>query len=151
MNWTHCARHKMNTESVKPTLSAKCWMMKARLDMRGFSNREHVFRWVLYSFWAQESSDPLGICNGEGQDVLSDYYSTIILICWVKTIRKKTCGTHPLSAWKYTLNVQNIVLSSQFWALYSLCCLKLMNHFLNHLRLFINIPPLVIRFIKGNQ
>lgn len=37
-------------QSDRPTLSAKCWMMKARLDMRGFSNREQVFRWVLYSF-----------------------------------------------------------------------------------------------------
>lgn len=40
-------------------------MMKALLDIRGFSNRAHVFRCVLYNFWAHESSDPFGIWERE--------------------------------------------------------------------------------------
>lgn len=43
------------------TLSAKCLMIKALFDIRGFSKRAHLFKWVLYSFWAQESSEPFGI------------------------------------------------------------------------------------------
>lgn len=36
--------------------------------MRGFSKREQVFRWVLYSFWAHESSEPLGIWQKKGEN-----------------------------------------------------------------------------------
>ena len=42
-------------------MSAKCWMMKALFDRRGFSNSAHLFKCVLYNFWAQVSSVPLGI------------------------------------------------------------------------------------------
>lgn len=47
------------------TLSAKCLMIKALLDKRGFSKRAHLFKWVLYSFWAQVSSEPFGIYGRE--------------------------------------------------------------------------------------
>lgn len=40
-------------------------MMKALFDKRGFSKRAHLFKWVLYSFWAQVSSEPFGICVRE--------------------------------------------------------------------------------------
>lgn len=42
-------------------MSAKCWMMKALFDRRGFSKSAHLFKCVLYNFWAQVSSVPLGI------------------------------------------------------------------------------------------
>ena len=35
--------------------------MKALFDRRGFSNSAHLFKCVLYNFWAQVSSVPLGI------------------------------------------------------------------------------------------
>ena len=36
-------------------------MMKALFDRRGFSKSAHLFKCVLYNFWAQVSSVPLGI------------------------------------------------------------------------------------------
>lgn len=35
--------------------------MKALFDRRGFSKSAHLFKCVLYNFWAQVSSVPLGI------------------------------------------------------------------------------------------
>lgn len=87
------------------TLSAKCLMMKALFDIRGFSKRAHLFKCVLYSFWAQVSSVPLGILGRKKEKWLST--KGLLVHQQQKTSSYGQLRIHPSLQHKWTTNEEH--------------------------------------------